>query len=800
VTPRTGSGVTRSTGEGRPGLVVVSREGDARGALAVAVSAEGLAPDRGAVPAVALAALVEARATARGLDASAVGGWGSWRLRALVASPAEAARAVEIVRDAMLAPVQKDEPALAAVTRKLSALARRALPDRALVGVARCTGEAFGTGGDAERPTAEEIEGWRRAAHVLGRVAVATAGDEALADAAAGALAGGPAWPGATTRASNPDAPDGRAVVYDASGEVAPGAARVVVTAWTPTPEQAVAAAPALGDPRGPLASRLAALEAPARVRSVVATAHADGGCVAATVDLAARDLAAATAARLATAAALARQEIVVELADTTAPSDLGHGLALRAPDPREAAERAAWWALSGRRSGASDDLRVALTVGVAAPRDGAPTGGEALRAEIDRATIAWQAPAVEAHTHVERGQGEVWILLASACGTLGETTADAGAGAVVATAAAAQASGTGDERVEPFVATDGVGVLAHGAARPGEGPQAHARRLADVASRAFAADPLDAVRVAQARTTLLARVGELDVRAVGTLGAALAPGRPSWVEPLGSPFGLSSASEEAIALRAAAMRAGPLRVAVLANADDAQARAAVRAVDRWIARRPGEARACPPAATLSPPRTGTYAVDVPAGASSEALLAFPLPAGDEVARAAAAWLAAALEGPDGLLAHALGAAPGDPAEGALARAWSAGVLGAPRSPALAVRVVALDASLDRAVAQTRALLDRVRQGALRDEDRARAASAMARAALSVALDPRARTIDLWRGEAPSPAPSLDALRAFAAATLHDDALVITAARPPRVDPTGRPFTGPAPRAKSRDR
>ena len=791
------AGATRATGEGRPGLAVVSREGDARGAVAVAVSTEGLAPERGAVPAVALAALVEARAAAKGLDVSAVGGWGSWRLRVLVASPAEAARAVEIVRDAMLAPVATDEPALATVARKLAALARRALPDRALVDVARCTGEAFGAGGDAEKPTAAEIEGWRSAAHVLQRVAIATAGSEVLADGAAGALARGPAWP--ASAAPRPDgAPDGRAVVYDASGELPPGAARVVVTAWTPTPEQAVAAAPALGDPRGPLASRLAALEAPARVRSVVATAHGDGGCVAATVDLAARDLGAGAAARVATAAALARQEIAVELADTTAPPDLGRGLAMRAPDPREAAERAAWWALAGRRASGGDELRVGLTVGVAAPRDGAPLPGEAVRGEIDRATIAWHAPAVEARTHVERGQGEVWILLASACGTLGETAADAGAGAVVATAAAAQAAAGGDARVEPFVAADGMGVLAHGAARPGEAPQAHARRLADLASRAFAADPLDAGRIAQARTALLARTGDVDVKAVGALGGALAPGRPSWVEPLGTPFGLASASDDAIALRASALRAGPLRVAVLANADEAQAGAAVRAVDRWIARRPGEARACAPAATLAAPRPGTYAVDVPAGAASEALLAFALPAGDDAARTAAAWIAAALDGPDGLLAHALGGAQGDPPEGALARAWSAGVLGAPRSPALGVRVVAPDGSLDRAVAQTRALLDRVRQGALRDDDRARAASAMARAALAAALDPRARTVDLWRGEAPSPAPSLEALRAFAATTLRDDTLVIAAARPPRVDAAGRPFTGPGPKPKGR--
>jgi hypothetical protein len=760
--------------------------------MAVAVDTEGVAPDRGAVPSVALAALVEARVAAHGVaDASAVGGWSGWRLRVLVDSPADAARAVDVVREAMLAPVVQGEPALEAVTRKLSALARRPLADRALVDVARCTGEAFGLSAVAEAPAVTELESWRQAADGLGRVAWATAGDAVIADAAADALARGPQWPEAAPRSGRADVPagapsaDARAVVYDASGEIAPGAARVVVTARTARPEQAIAGAPALGDPRGALASRLAALDAPGRVRAVVATAHDDGGCVAATVDLGSRDLAAGAPARIATAAALTTQEMAVELSDAAAPADLGAALALRAPDPREAAERAAWWALSGRRAGGGDEPRFAVTVGVAAPRSGPTVSADALRSEIDRATIAWHAPAVEGRTRVERGQGEAWVLLASTCGTLGETSSDSGTVAVVAGAAASQASVAGDAHVEPFLASDGVGVLAHGPAQEGESPAAHARRLADLAARAFAADPLDRRRIAQARSALLAQVGAVDVRALGVLGGALAPGRPSWVEPLGTAFGLASASDEAVAIRAAAMRAGPLRVAVVANVDEAQARAAMRAVDRWITRRPGEARSCAPPPAPPVPRPGTYAVDIPAGAPSEVLLAFPLPSGDDAARASATWTAAALDGADGLLARALGAGPGDPPDSALARAWSATVLGAPRSPAIVVRLVTVDARLDRAVAQTRALFDRLRQGGLREDDRTRAASVLARTAVALALDPRARAIEVWRGSSTAAPPSLDALQAFAAATLRDDALIVVAARPRRAERSG---------------
>jgi hypothetical protein len=802
--PETGR-TSVALGAGRPSLSVVERQGDARGAVAIAVTTHGIAVDRGAMVAVALAALVEERLAVRGMvDTAAIGIWNGWRLRALVASPAEGAKLVDAAREAMLTPVASNDPALGAVARKVGALARRPLPDRALVDVARCTGEAYGTG-EQGAPSPPELEMWRRSAHGLGRVAIATAGEASLVDAVATALAHSPAWPVGAAIAPSPwPAPDARPVVYDASGDIPPGAARIVVTARTTVPERAVAAASALGDLRGPLASRLAALDAPARLRSVLATAHVDGGCLAATIDLAARDLASDAAARIATATVLARQELAVEVADVMMPAGLRRALAQRASDPREAAETAAWWGLAGS-GGGGDDLRLGLMIGLAAARDaGEPATtsgsdppvrsgrttsalGDAIRAEVDRAAMAWQVPVVEARTRIEKGQGQAWVLLASPCGTLPEASHDAGTSAAVAMAAAMQAGeGPGDGHIEPFVTTEGVGVLAHGPARAGESPQAHARRLADLAGRAFAADALDGTRVTRARTALLARASEVDARMLGALGAALAQNHPSWVDPLGTSFGLGSASDDSVAMRAAAIRTGPLRVAVLANADSAQAEAAVRAVDRWVARRPDEARACPPVPTLATTRAGTYAVDVPAGAPSEALLAIPLAPGDQAARTAAAWIAAALDGNDGLLARAVGGlVQGNPYDTALARAWSAAVIGAPRSPALVVRLAAADTSLDAVVANARALLDRLRQGALQEEDRVRAASALARAAVTASLDPRARVIDLWRADPASgaaaggqPGPSLDALRAFAAAVLLDDSLVIVAGRP----------------------
>jgi hypothetical protein len=158
------------------------------------------------------------------------------------------------------------------------------------------------------------------------------------------------------------------------------------------------------------------------------------------------------------------------------------------------------------------------------------------------------------------------------------------------------------------------------------------------------------------------------------------------------------------------------------------------------------------------------------------------LPPNDPTARRDASLLAAALDGREGLLGRLLGAG--------FAREWSARVVGPAPAPALVVRIGSTQGALDGAVAETRALFERLRQGSLVEADRSRAIAELTAATLASQLDPRSRLLALWRGVEPSgPPPSLEALRAFAAATLQDEALVVVAARPPR-DPHGPGHTG----------
>ncbi|WP_394820551.1 hypothetical protein [Pendulispora albinea] len=854
-------------------MAAIVREGDPEAALGLAVWTYGLAPERGAQVAVALAALTQTRLAARWPGAVVTPSWEGYRVRGLLERPSESVAAIQ---SALLAPVSAQE--MPAVLRKLAALANKPLHDPALIELAKCRGEPFGAVPAPSEPSLAEVEGWRRAAHGLGRVALSATGLARAVNDVTLAVNATRAWPRAARLpafgwdaawATTSPAP----VVYDARSEMlAEGTsrglggrsgaeARATLAFRTPDAIRPVAVAAHLADPRGTLAARLEAQasEGGAVVHAITATAHAQGGCLTVAVDV--RDLGANPPARIATTLALVRQEVLAELAEADPGDGSGLVFARRAGDPREAAERAAWWELYARTArwapGATNgapppktEPTMFVAVGFNGGRDSTPVAPDGtrppaspnvapatpaspnvatatpaspnvapatpnaipttapaapnsgmsatMRTELERALAAWRDPVVEPRIRVERGQSDLWVLLASPCGTVPEVDADAGLGAVFALIAAERAQSRTDPSltIEPWASGDAIGLIAHGPALAGEAPLAHARRIGDAVARSFVQPP-DLGLAARARAALLASAIRPDPelrgfprptfnaaqsRALVALAHAVVPGHPSWFSPSGSLEALARSSDGALLARATGLRNGPLRVAVLANEDAAQATAAARAVDRWLPRRPGETRVCSAPSEPPPPRPGTYTVDL-VGAPSEAWLALPLARGDERAAQMARFFALALDGDDGLLARAVGG-PG------LARAWSAKVVGPSRGPALVLRITSAEGALDAAVAQTRALLDRLRQRGLEESDRQRAISARARTELRALLEPHGRLLGLFRDGAASqiPAPpSLDALRSFAANALRDDALVIVAARPPRLPPKATP-------------
>jgi hypothetical protein len=136
----------------------------------------------------------------------------------------------------------------------------------------------------------------------------------------------------------------------------------------------------------------------------------------------------------------------------------------------------------------------------------------------------------------------------------------------------------------------------------------------------------------------------------------------------------------------------------------------------------------------------------------------------------AASWIAGALDGPRGLLEKALG--------DGLARSSGARMLGPSGARAIVIHIEAPSSALDTAVAQTRALLDRLRQGAWSADDVARAKQQEELARAARLADPQQRLIALFRGDVATPAASLAEVRATAAAVLRDELLIIVAARP----------------------
>jgi hypothetical protein len=386
----------------RPPVVLVVRDGDPSGAVAVAVTTSALeAGDDDPETAVALAGMVEARLSARGLTPLVVPSWSGFRAAVLIAAPEGAPAAADAIREALTTPV--DDKDVIAARKKLAALASRPLRDASLARWARCVGSPHAlparAGKSGDDLGAPRLERWRAAAHGLGRVAVAVVAPSTTAESVASAIARGPAWrPGAAPAPLVPASSAAMNVdVYEAASEMT-GTTVLHATIDVATGSEAVTTAEALGDPHGPLASRLAALDLPFRLREVVGSAEPRGGCVGVVLEAPTSGAPASGAGDLATrvadAVALVHVEAQVHLAEgnaldgpTAAISATsinsgrsggvdGRTLARRAGDAREAAQRAAWWGLA--------DAWVAPT---SAPRGGgSPTRGSRRRRPRGRA------------------------------------------------------------------------------------------------------------------------------------------------------------------------------------------------------------------------------------------------------------------------------------------------------------------------------------------------------------------------------------------------------------------------------
>ncbi len=773
---------------GKPRVTSVVRQGDPAAAIAALVVTGGDSRQSVALATVVAERLRAAQVRHVEIQPDRLG----YRVRALVLDVNAARTFLGHLRGALEQPILPDSPEIPAVTQALLALHRHPIDALEADAVTACTGElgepASSARVDPSTPHgARTIEGWRKAFHGAQRTAIAVVGPAAVGDAVRHHVAADADWPDVAP----PDDPwPAREHVgaYYLAGEKADTprltvAARVAQTFAVPgLAETAFHAS-------SPLANRLAATTSWRLVRST-ATVRPRGACLAVTVERDAARKDADLAQDGARIAAMLRHELHAALDETRADASVAGEIVLAAADPRDAASLAVWWSHAARLQ--PGDARVSVALGVPPPSTLEPRNTadldrhvEAIQTTLRTAlpTIAatWLRPNLETVSRVENGQGQLWLLLASPCGTSAEADVDAGFTALAAIASAHARNGEAGVTLEPWIAQDGVGIVAHAAPTAGESPGALARRVGNVAASALLGGAPAPHVVEEARSRLLSLVEAPDglhSESFGLLARTLSPRQPAWLAPFGLRKPILEADAHSIALRRTALSSGPLRLAVLANTDARQAEIAAAAVDRWIVHRSPTPRRCPPVPS-SPPAT-PEAMDVTlhtASRSPHAWLGVAVRTPAPSDRLMLDMLREMLAGSDGLLATAFRSFEGPVRV-------TVRTTGQQRMAALAIEVRCADELLDRALQQARAVLGRVRQGAVSDPQLRKAHASIDAERLERQLDPHFRVAQTWRRQSSAPpAPSLQEWKAWLARNLSDEAVAIVRVRTSETKP-----------------
>jgi hypothetical protein len=711
--------------------VLVARTGDPNGSVAFAG-----ANDQGAAASTAGAALLAARLRERGVAdvrvrAQALG----FTLDAPAVTGADARRFVDAVSKALAAPLRSGEPGLDAAMAAVVALGSRRLAGPAAANVAECTGEL---GLRADDPALDRsrlpavVTSLFASLRSVERAAFAAVGASEILEATESALDSGDDWPPGSP--VNDAWPERSITGADFFGTEA---RRLSIALRLPSAGVALAAAEALGEPRGSLSRRLETLRPPWRLERAAATVRPRGACL--RVDaLPPPGDPGPTGADVARVLSLFSDEVDREVAQAGryAASALEEAL-VRPTDPGEAAAAAAWRGLAERLPAGAARRFVAYV---------APQADRA-RVDLGRAMAdireALSKPLFETRVRVEGGQASFWLLFASTCGTGGESLADAGEAASVVSALALVQKSRDGVSFEPWIATDGVGVLAHAPRRsPSESPAEQARRIASALGDLVATTrPTPTARLT-AHEELLDALGRTPQPGFALTLEELSQGHPSWLEPRGSVAALGAAASRNFDAALAHWLGSPLRLSVLANGDPTQAEMARRELERWVSPVRGDVARCSPPGRFEP-RSGELTLKTTLSDVAEsAYVGVPLPRFDGRLPLEARATLFLLNRTGGFLDRALAELP------ATARATA---LGGPRAAALVVRLAAPPDQRDAALARIRALFDRFPSGVATNADIQAADRELGRADAAERRDPRRRIVELWRG-APAPA------------------------------------------------
>ncbi len=705
----------------RPALAIIEREGDPLCAIGFASLAAG-SPELHA----ALGEVLRQRLLRVGVEVELVVHGLGFELTLLGDNSRQSHAVVQALLQVLAQPVSSSElPSAAQVAT------RDAAPPSA---VDACSAEL-----PARRPfsDAAELERERVATFAADRAALSVVGSAEAAAGVAEALGAGPDWP---ELGAVPTRLPSQSETVVVRGE----RPTLSVALTVPEVNRALGAAESLGEPRGALDLRLAALGGGFGLRRVVATAHPQGACLRIDSDLDASPL--PDARRIGYAIHFMAEEAGRAIAAAPAHSGL-EGMAISAADPRASARAAAFRALILGGSPPSARL-VALITPDEAPH--AP----AIHAAVEQARTA--PSALEVTARVERGQPGTWALVSFGCAAADEDAQRAGRAALFVAAAANQRA---QVRIEPWIGGGGVGLMGFTERAPGETEAAAAERLGDELGRALVAPP-SAVEVAAARAELLKLDGDTPRPLLERVFELLAPGASGALSPRGTGTSLQAASREAVLSRQRELLRQLPGLAVITPGSTADAALVGSSLARWL-QTPDALRPSPCAAEVSWPSRAELSLQGDAAEAEGSYLAFRVPGRSG---AEAGVLAELLNLPAGALARAM-------AEPDLAGAARALTFGTNSARAFVVQVSAFEGREIEALSRMQKLFERLASGgALTTPDLEAALARRRSRQQSAELDARHRLAQL---QDPSPpAPDAAALRRFMALLRPSSAIV----------------------------
>ena len=573
--------IREQTLSARPKLVAIEQAGHGAAAIAFAAKTDG--------PPLAnygLSLILQKRLTSFGMASEISPSAFGQSLIVLVKNSEQACAAIERLQRALSAEVSASEfdgHLVELLTEKFAS----GLEDSAAeIELSRCSGELYRDARQAEALANKTtlirwIESARRQAYSQSHASLAVVGPSQVAAAVGARLLALPPWPLAIQQSeTNNKAAQNRTAV-----KVEPSRDWGLSFAWTTgSLGSAIAAWRTLRTPDSALIAQLSALESDWKVIAISAIARPAGACL--RIDLShSSTTSVQEPTEVEKVARVVFSESKIALT-RSGPLDSLRDTELIGSDPGMAARRAAWQSLSIEQPGESPVLQTSLR---------APSGtASELESALANALKAQKPMPLELRQKLEPGENEQWALVASTCGPSSESIQNSGATAAWVRALARKYSGTQGVVLEPWITSDGIGLLAHAARQsPSDTHDGVAVRIGNALGSVLATGKITGPELAFTREEMLLRLGALPRRAWNLLLDTVSNRRPSQLEPFGNVNSVRHLDLSDLNLSRRRWLREPTRAAVFANDSRSKVALIDAALARWLEPHREDARAC---------------------------------------------------------------------------------------------------------------------------------------------------------------------------------------------------------------